>query len=56
MPPGNFVVRLLGLPSVGEHAAVHSVEELELLVHSTREAGLIEEQQERMVERRLRFR
>lgn len=46
---GNFVVRLMGLHPVGEHASVHSVEELELLVHSTREAGLIEEQQERMV-------
>jgi putative hemolysin len=46
---GNFVVRLMGLQPVGEHASVHSVEELELLVHSTREAGLIEEQQERMV-------
>ena len=32
-----------------EHTAVHSVEELELLVHSTREAGLLEEEQEPMV-------
>jgi putative hemolysin len=46
---GNFVVRLLGLEPAGEHAHVHSVDELELLVHSTREAGLIEEQQEKMV-------
>lgn len=46
---GNGVVRLLGLEPAGGHASVHSVEELELLVHSTREAGLLEEQQEQMV-------
>ncbi len=46
---GNAVVRLIGLQPAGEHGSVHSVEELELLVHSTREAGLLEEQQERMV-------
>ncbi len=46
---GNFVVRLMGLEPAGEHGSVHSVEELELLVHSTRQAGLIEEQQEQMV-------
>jgi CBS domain containing-hemolysin-like protein len=46
---GNGVVRLIGLEPAGEHGSVHSVEELELLVHSSREAGLLEEQQERMV-------
>lgn len=46
---GNAVVRLIGLEPVGEHGAVHSVEELGLLVRSTREAGLLEEQQEQMV-------
>jgi CBS domain containing-hemolysin-like protein len=46
---GNFVVRLLGLNPVAEHAAVHSVDELAILVHSSREAGIIAEQQERMV-------
>jgi putative hemolysin len=46
---GNGVVRLIGLQPAGGHAAVHSVEELELLIHSTREAGLLEEQQEHMV-------
>lgn len=46
---GNGIVRLIGLEPVGSHAAVHSVEELELLVHSSREAGLLVEQQERMV-------
>ena len=47
---GNAVVRMIGLQPAGGHAAVHSVEELELLVHSSREAGLLQEQQERMVE------
>jgi CBS domain containing-hemolysin-like protein len=46
---GNGVVRLLGLEPTSEHSGVHSVEELEYLVHSTREAGLLEEEQERMV-------
>ncbi len=46
---GNGVVRLIGLEPAGEHGSVHSVEELELLVHSSREAGFLEEQQERMV-------
>lgn len=45
----NLALRVLRLPSTGHHHAVHSVEELELLVRSTREAGLLAEQQERMV-------
>jgi CBS domain containing-hemolysin-like protein len=46
---GNGVVRMFGLEPASGHASVHSVEELELLVHSTREAGLLEAQQEQMV-------
>lgn len=46
---GNAVVRLIGLQPAGEHGNVHSVAELELLVQSSRKAGLLEEQQERMV-------
>ena len=46
---GNFVTRRLGLEAATEHGSVHSVEELELLVHTTREAGEIDEQQELMV-------
>jgi len=45
----NLTLKALRLPSTGHHHAVHSVEELELLVRSTREAGLLHEQQERMV-------
>jgi len=46
---GSGVVRLLGLQPTTEHANVHSVEELELLVKSSRKAGVLEEQQEKMV-------
>jgi putative hemolysin len=48
---GNFVVRLLGFEPASEHSAVHSPEELEMLVHSSREAGLLEESEERMLRR-----
>lgn len=46
---GNLINRAIGLQPAPAHSAVHSVEELEMLVHSTREAGLLEEQQEQMV-------
>lgn len=46
---GNLILRALGLDPSLAHASVHSVEELELIVHSSREAGLLEEQQEHMV-------
>lgn len=47
---GNASVRLIGMqPATEQGVSIHSVEELELLVHSTREAGLLVEQQERMV-------
>jgi CBS domain containing-hemolysin-like protein len=46
---GNAVVRLLGLQPVPEHAQAHSPDEIEMLVHRTREAGLIDSQQEQMV-------
>src|SRR5215216_1601150 len=43
---GNAVVGLLGFEPAGEHTAVHSPEELEMLVHSSREAGLLQESEE----------
>ncbi|GCF09703.1 hemolysin family protein [Dictyobacter arantiisoli] len=43
---GNFVVRSLGLEVTSEHAAVHSVEELEMLVAQSREAGILQQQEE----------
>jgi putative hemolysin len=48
---GNFVVRLLGFEPAGGHSNVHSPEELEMLVHSSREAGLIEENEEKLLRR-----
>jgi CBS domain containing-hemolysin-like protein len=43
---GNAVVHLLGLQAAGEHAAVHSVEELEMLVAQSRKGGVLDAQEE----------
>ncbi len=48
---GNTIVRWLGFEPAGEHASVHSAEELEMLVHSSREAGLIQESEEALLRR-----
>lgn len=48
---GNAVVRLLGFEPAAEHTNVHSPEELEMLVHSSREAGLIQENEETLLRR-----
>ena len=48
---GNAVVRLLGFEPAGEHQSVHSPEELEMLVHSSREAGLLQESEEVLLRR-----
>jgi putative hemolysin len=48
---GNGVVRLLGFEPAGGHAQVHSAEELEMLVHSSREAGYLQESEERLLRR-----
>ena len=48
---GNAVVRLLGFEPASEHSAVHSPEELEMLVHSSREAGLLQESEEVLLRR-----
>ena len=46
---GNGILRRFGMTPIAGHNAVHSVEELELLVHSTTEAGDLDPQQEQMV-------
>lgn len=46
---GNAVVRLLGFRTDAEHANVHSVEELEMLVVQSREGGAIDEQEEELL-------
>jgi magnesium and cobalt exporter, CNNM family len=48
---GNAVVKALGFEPAGEHAQIHSAEELEMLVHSSREAGLLQESEERLLRR-----
>jgi putative hemolysin len=48
---GNRIVKLLGFePASGEHQ-VHSAEEIEMLVHSSREAGLLQESEETLLRR-----
>ncbi|MBC7872110.1 MAG: HlyC/CorC family transporter, partial [Chitinophagaceae bacterium] len=48
---GNFVVSLLGFEPAGGHSQVHSAEELEMLVQSSREAGFLQESEERLLRR-----
>ncbi|MBZ0287687.1 MAG: hemolysin family protein, partial [Anaerolineae bacterium] len=48
---GNTIVHWLGFESAGEHSSVHSAEELEMLVHSSKEAGLIQESEEKLLRR-----
>lgn len=43
---GNSIVRLLGFSSADEHASVHSVEELELIVAQSRRAGVLDPEEE----------
>lgn len=48
---GNGIVRMLGFEATGEHASVHSAEELEMLVQSSREAGLLQQSEETLLRR-----
>lgn len=48
---GNGIVRLLGFEPSGEHSSVHSAEELEMLVHSSREAGMLQASEEVLLRR-----
>jgi CBS domain containing-hemolysin-like protein len=48
---GNAVLRLIRLDPNDEHANVHSVEELEMLVVSSRQAGVLEKQEEAILRR-----
>jgi len=52
---GNGVVRLLGFEPAAEHQQVHSAEELEMLVHSSQEAGLIGAGEELLLRRAFDF-
>ncbi|HEX9413849.1 MAG TPA: hemolysin family protein [Ktedonobacterales bacterium] len=43
---GNALVRVIGLDASGEHGSVHSVEELEMLVVQSRQAGVLDTKEE----------
>lgn len=46
---GNAVVRLLGMQATSEHASVHSLEELEMLVMQSRQGGVLDPQEEALL-------
>jgi putative hemolysin len=48
---GNAVVRMIGFEPASGHQQVHSADELEMLVHSSREAGLLQESEEALLRR-----
>jgi len=48
---GSFVIRLLGMQVLGENAKVHSVDELEILVTESREAGYLDKDEEVLLHR-----
>jgi len=48
---GSLVVRLLGMQVLGENAKVHSVDELEILVTESREAGYLDKNEEVLLHR-----
>ena len=48
---GNGIVRLIGIEPVSGHVSVLSTEELEMLVHNSREAGVLKESEEKMLRR-----
>jgi CBS domain containing-hemolysin-like protein len=52
---GNLILRWLGLRAAGEGALVHSVEELEILVRQSQQAGVLDELERHMLTRAFRF-
>jgi CBS domain containing-hemolysin-like protein len=52
---GNATLRLLGLRPAAGHEMVHSVEELELLVRASQQAGRVEESEARIAARAFQF-
>jgi putative hemolysin len=47
----NFFLRLVGLPPDAEHSAVYTVEELEMMVASSRQAGILDRTEEGILRR-----
>ncbi len=52
---GNFFLRLLKLPSAGPYHSVHSVEELDLLVRQSHQAGVLDDLEREIVARTFHF-
>ncbi len=52
---GRIVLRLLGLSPNLEHSQVHSAEELEMLVRESHEAGVLDSQEEKLLQRVFEF-
>ena len=52
---GNAVVRLFGIAPAAGHALVQSAEELKLSIDASREAGLVEQAAQELVERAFLF-
>jgi CBS domain containing-hemolysin-like protein len=52
---GNFLLRRIGIESAGEHASVHSPEELDILFGDSHAAGQINETEREMLHRVVKF-
>ncbi len=52
---GNRVLKMLGIGPAGELHNVHSVEELQILVQQSHEAGMLDETERQVLERSFRF-
>ena len=48
---GSLVVQAFGLRFTGEHASVHSIKEIEMLIAQSRKAGLLDNQEEVLLRR-----
>jgi CBS domain containing-hemolysin-like protein len=52
---GNFLLRRLHLEAAGETHNVHSVEELQILVRQSHDAGVLDDLEQQMLQRTFRF-
>jgi putative hemolysin len=52
---GNMILRLVGLDTPSGHQRVHSVEELMMLVKASHEEGVLEDEQEEMLQKVFKF-
>jgi putative hemolysin len=52
---GNWLLRRLGVEPADGHASVHSAEELSILVRQSHEAGVLDDDEQKMLERTFRF-